>query len=299
MYNKKQDELASQSTRQELKSAENRSEHILQVPKAHKVKWLSFPYILWMAGFIIIPLVLIIFYGLTDKVDGFTLKNITMIAEPINRRALFLALKLSIGSTVICLVLAYPLVMILPMGSFNVLILILPMWMNSLLRTIAWQNILERKGVLNSVLAFFHLPLLNIINTPAAIILGMVYNFLPFMVLPLYNVMVKIDRDVINSARDLGANNVQTFLKIILPLSMPGVISGITMVFVPSLTTFVVSTILGGSKIVLIGNVIEQQFRLGNWHTGSGLSLVLMVFILLSMAILSKYDKEGEGNSLW
>jgi len=171
------------------------------------------------------------------------------------------------------------------------------MWMNFLLRTIAWQNILEKTGIINTVLKFFKLPAVNIINTPAAIILGMVYNFLPFMVLPIYNVMIKIDQDVINAARDLGANGVQTFLKIILPLSIPGVISGITMVFVPSLTTFVISAILGGNKIVLIGNVIEQQFRVGNWHAGSGLSLVLMIFILISMAILSKYDKEG--SSLW
>jgi spermidine/putrescine transport system permease protein len=184
-------------------------------------------------------------------------------------------------------------------NSFIVMIIILPMWMNFLLRTIAWQNILERTGIINTVLKFFNLPMLNIINTPSAIILGMVYNFLPFMVLPIYNVLIKIDKDIINAARDLGANSIQTFLKIILPLSLPGVISGITMVFVPSLTTFVISNILGGSKIVLIGNVIEQQFRIGNWHAGSGLSLVLMIFILISMAILSKYDKEGEGGSIW
>jgi len=127
----------------------------------------------------------------------------------------------------------------------------------------------------------------------------MVYNFLPFMVLPIYNVLIKIDKDIVNAARDLGANGIQTFLKIIFPLSLPGVISGITMAFVPSLTTFVISNILGGSKITLIGNVIEQEFRVGNWHVGSGLSLVLMIFILISMAIVSKFDKESEGNSLW
>jgi spermidine/putrescine transport system permease protein len=269
----------------------------------HKIKWLSYPYILWMGGFIIIPLFMIVFYGLTSKEGGFTLENITMIADPVNLKALRIALELSLISTVICLLLAYPLALILnkskmKSNSFTVMIIVLPMWMNFLLRTIAWQNILEKTGVLNSILRFLHLPTLNIINTPAAIILGMVYNFLPFMVLPIYNVLIKIDKDTINAARDLGANGLQTFMKIIFPLSIPGVISGITMVFVPSLTTFVISTILGGSKIVLIGNVIEQQFRLGNWHTGSGLSLVLMVFILLSMAILSKYDKESEGN-LW
>ena len=246
---------------------------------------------------------MIFFYGFTGKDGGFTLKNIMLIANPVNFKALRLALSLSIISTMICLLLAYPLALILnkvkmKSNSFIVLIIVLPMWMNFLLRTIAWQNILERTGILNKVLEFLHLPTLNIINTPTAIILGMVYNFLPFMILPIYNVLIKIDKDTINAARDLGANGWQTFLKIIFPLSLPGIISGITMVFVPSLTTFVISTILGGSKIVLIGNVIEQQFRLGNWHTGSGLSLVLMIFILLSMAVLSKYEKESEGN-LW
>ena len=141
-----------------------------------------------------------------------------------------------------------------------------------------------------------HLPALQIINTPYAIILGMVYNFLPFMVLPIYNALVKIDKDIINAGRDLGANGFQVFWKVMFPLSLPGVISGITMVFVPALTTFVISDLLGGSKILLIGNVIEQKFKQGsNWNAGSGLSLVLMVFILLSMAVMNKYDKDGEG----
>jgi spermidine/putrescine transport system permease protein len=284
--------------------AERKKDSGDQFIRVNKIKWLSFPYILWMIGFIIIPLILIVYYGLTNGERSFTLENIALISDPINQRALLLALELSLISTLICLLLAYPLALILnntklKSNSFTVLIIILPMWMNFLLRTIAWQNILEKSGILNTVLRFFHLAPLNIINTPSAIILGMVYNFLPFMVLPVYNVLIKIDKDVIAAARDLGASGLQTFLKIILPLSLPGVISGITMVFVPSLTTFVISTILGGSKIVLIGNVIEQQFRLGNWNTGSGLSLVLMVFILLSMAVLSKYDKESEGSNLW
>ncbi len=283
---------------------ERKPENSLQFSRVNKIKWLSFPYILWMIGFILIPLIMIVYYGLTNAENSITLENISLITDPINRDALLLALELSIVSTLICLLLAYPLAIILnntklKSNSFIVLIIILPMWMNFLLRTIAWQNILERTGVLNTILRFLHLPSLNIINTPAAIILGMVYNFLPFMVLPIYNVLIKIDKDVVNAARDLGANSRQTFRKIILPLSLPGVVSGITMVFVPSLTTFVISTILGGSKIVLIGNVIEQQFRLGNWNTGSGLSLVLMIFILFSMAIISKYDKEGEGSNIW
>ena len=171
--------------------------------------------------------------------------------------------------------------------------------MNFLLRTLAWQTLLEKTGVINSILELLHLPSLNIINTPSAIVLGMVYNFLPFMVLPIYNVLVKIDVNMINAARDLGANSVQTFFKIIFPLSIPGIISGVTMVFVPALTTFVISKILGGSKILLIGNVIEQEFtQTGNWHLGSGLSIVLMMFIILNMVISAVTDKEGEANAL-
>ena len=186
------------------------------------------------------------------------------------------------------------------MGTvFLVLIFILPMWLNFLLRTLAWQTLLEKTGVINSILSVLHLPSLNIINTPYAIVLGMVYNFLPFMVLPLYNVLVKIDKNVINAAYDLGANGAQTFFRIIFPLSLPGMFSGITMVFVPSLTTYVISKILGGSKILLIGNVIEQEFtQTGNWNLGSGLSIVLMLFIIFNMVISVITDKEGEANTL-
>lgn len=272
-----------------------------QVLKSRKL--LSGPYLFWAVSFIIIPLLMILYYGLTDKSGNFTLMNLAQITTQENLKALGLALLLSFVSTLICLILAYPLAMILSeknvnQTSFIVLIFILPMWMNFLLRTLAWQNLLEKNGVINMILHFFHLPDLTLINTPGAIILGMVYNFLPFMVLPIYNVLSKIDKDVIFAARDLGANSLQTFSKIILPLSVPGIISGITMVFVPSLTTFVISDLLGGSKILLIGNVIEQEFKQGsNWNTGSGLSLVLMIFIIASMAMIAKYDKEGEGNA--
>ena len=262
---------------------------------------LAGPYLFWSVSFIIIPLLMIFYYGLTDKDGAFTLLNIANITTPENLKALGLALLLSFVSTVVCLLLAYPLAMILSnlgvnQSSFIVLIFILPMWMNFLLRTLAWQNLLEKNGVINVILDFLNLPALEIISTPYAIVLGMVYHFLPFMVLPIYNVLAKIDKDVIAAARDLGANNVQTFLRIILPLSVPGIISGITMVFVPALTTFVISDLLGGSKILLIGNVIEQEFKQGsNWHVGSGLSLVLMIFIIISMALIAKYDKDGEG----
>lgn len=266
-------------------------------------KILAGPYLIWMAGFIIIPLALIVFYGLTDKSGAFTLANVLSIATAEHSKALFLSLALSFASTVICLLLAYPLAMILRnrgvgQGSFIVFIFILPMWMNFLLRTLAWQTLLEKGGVINGILAALRLPRQNLINTPGAIILGMVYNFLPFMVLPIYNVLCKIDDNTVNAARDLGANPVQTLLWVWFPLSVPGVISGITMVFVPALTTFVISNLLGGSKILLIGNVIEQEFTRGsNWNLGAGLSLVLMVFILISMALIAKYDKNGEGSA--
>lgn len=264
-------------------------------------KLLAGPYLCWAAGFIIIPLLMIVYYGFTDQSGAFTFENIMKIAQAQNMKALWLALLLSLISTVICLIMAYPLSMILSKLNMNqnsliVLLFILPMWMNFLLRTLAWQTLLEKNGVINSILNFLHLPNLAIINTPYAIVLGMVYNFLPFMVLPIYNVLIKIDPNVINAARDLGASGRQTFFKIIMPLSLPGVISGITMVFVPSLTTFVISELLGGSKVLLIGNVIEQEFKQGsNWQVGSGLSLVLMIFIILSMALIAKYDKDGGG----
>lgn len=269
----------------------------------NKKKLLTGPYLFWAVSFIIIPLFMILYYGLTNEKKEFTLLNLAKITTPENLKALGLALLLSLVSTAICLILAYPLAMILASKSMNqtsfiVLIFILPMWMNFLLRTIAWQTLLEKNGVINSVLSFLHLPTQSMINTPSAIILGMVYNFLPFMVLPIYNVIVKIDKDVISAAKDLGANNVQTFLKIILPLTTSGIISGITMVFVPALTTFVISDLLGGSKILLIGNVIEQEFKQSsNWNVGSGLSLVLMIFIIASMALIAKYDKDGEGTA--
>ena len=267
----------------------------------NKRKLLTGPYLVWAVAFILIPLAVVLYYGLTNSDGQFTFENILAIGTVENFKALCLSLLLSLISTLICLLLAYPLAMMLSdmkvsQTSFMVLLFILPMWMNFLLRTMAWQTLLEKNGVINQILSFFHLPSIQIINTPWAIILGMVYNFLPFMVLPLYNVLSKIDKDVILAARDLGATPVYTFRKIIFPLSLPGVISGITMVFVPALTTFVISDLLGGSKILLIGNVIDRQFQQGsNWHVGSGLSLVLMIFILLSMFLTGKYDKNGEG----
>lgn len=264
-------------------------------------KWMASPYLIWMVAFTVIPLLLIGYYGLTDKSGAFTLENVLAMGRPEHLKALWLSLRLSFVCTVICLLLAYPLAMILRgrglnQGGFIIMIFILPMWMNFLLRTYAWLNLLDDGGILHTILENLGMPTFSIVGTNSAIVFGMVYNFLPFMVLPLYNVLVKIDPNVINAAKDLGANNVQTFWRIILPLSVPGIVSGITMVFVPSLTTFVMSDLLGGRKIMLIGNIIEQEFSTAdNRNLGSGLSLVLMVFILISMAFLNRYDKDGEG----
>ncbi len=257
------------------------------------------PYIIWAAIFIVVPLCMVFYYGLTDSHGAFTFDNIATIAKPGYLKALRRSIVLALISTFVCFILAYPLGMILSSmklerNTYIVTLFILPMWMNFLLRTLTWMTLLEGKGVINTILTSLHLPTLNIINTPSAIVLGMVYNFLPFMILPIFNSLSNIDENVINAARDLGANTFQTFLRITLPLSLPGIISGITMVFIPALTTFAISTMLGGSKILLIGNIIEQEFtQLYDWHLGSGLSIVLMIFIIVNMIVESLFDKEG------
>lgn len=262
---------------------------------------LGLPYYAWAIVFIIVPLFMVVYYGLTDKTGAFTLDNVMAIAHPAHAKALWTSLVLSLESTAVCLLLAYPLCLVLARSgkssnSFLVLFLIVPMWMNFLLRTYAWQSILEKTGIMNTALAALHLPPQHLINTKGGIILGMVYDFLPFMILPIYNALAKIDRNVIHAAHDLGADDLQTFLRVILPLSMPGVISGITMVFIPGMTTFVISALLGGGKILLIGNVIEQEFTLAyDWNMGSGLSLVLLVFIVINIVIQMLTDKDGEG----
>ena len=272
---------------------------------AKVLKKLSYPYTLWMVIFVIVPLLIVAYYGFTTKDGAFTLENVKSIVEYEHMKAFLISVKLSLIATVICLILSYPLALIIKSmniksNGFIIFIFILPMWMNFLLRTMAWQSLLEKTGVINNILQFLGLPALKMINTEGAIVLGMVYNFLPFMVLPIYNSLVKISEDILNAARDLGANEYQVFGKIIFPLTFPGVVSGITMVFVPALTTFVISDLLGGNKILLIGNVIESEFTTANnWNLGAGLSLVLMLIILGSMAIMSRYDKQGEGAQLW
>ncbi|MDO4285068.1 MAG: ABC transporter permease [Eubacteriales bacterium] len=273
--------------------------------KTHRVRNLfAAPYLAWIAVFILVPLAMIFWYGFTNESGAFTVENIAAMARPEHAKALWRALYLSVISTLICLLLAYPLCLILTerrtgRQGMIVLLFVLPMWMNFLLRTLAWQTILEKTGILNTVLSALGLPALNIINTQYAILFGMVYNFLPFMVLPLYNALAKIDPSVLNAARDLGANEWQTFLRVTLPLSLPGIVSGVTMVFIPALTTFVISTLLGGSKILLIGNIVEQEFTLAyDWHLGSGLSIILMLFIIVNMVLSALADQNGEASAL-
>ena len=259
------------------------------------------PFLIWAVLFIFCPVVAIAWYGLTDAHGAFTLANISLIAYWEYLKALELSIVLALISTVICLVVAYPLCLILTekkrgKGSLLFLLFVLPMWMNSLLTTMAWQTILEKNGILNQFLRLLSLPDVSLINTSAAIVIGMIYNFLPYMILPLYVALSKINGNVIAAARDLVANSWQTFTKVILPLSLPGAISGITMVFIPSLTTFFISGLLGGNKILLIGNIVEQEFTMAyDWHLGSGLSLVLMVFIIVNMVVTAYFDRsEGQ-----
>ena len=270
----------------------------------NKRKLLTGPYLLWAVGFIILPLLMIIYYGLTSSDGGFTLENLLAIGDPIHYKALGQSLLIAFGSTCISLIIAYPLAYILSKNQGGkkgiiIMLFILPMWINFLLRVLALQMILANTGILNGILNFFGLPSQHLLYTRTAILIGMTYDYLPFMILPIYNAMCKIDKDLIHAAADLGAGNRLIFRKIILPLSMPGVISGIIMVFVPSISEFAIADILGGSKILLIGNVIEQEFtQTGNWNLGSGLSIVLMLFIIFNMVISVITDKEGEANTL-
>lgn len=266
---------------------------------------LAGPYLVWIIGFIILPLLMILYYAFFDENGSFTLEYLSHIASPINMHAMLLSLELGVAATVICLVLAYPLAMILnnlqiKNQSLVVFIFMLPMWMNFLLRILAWKLLLNKNGVLNTVLLSLGLEPVMILNTPAAVVFGMVYEYLPFMILPIYNSMARIKKDYIEAAHDLGAKNLTIFFKIIIPLTLSGIISGIVMVFVPALTSFAVSELLGGGKVLLIGNVIEESFMQGmQWNAGSSLSLVLMIFVMVSMTIMNIFDKDGEGTAVW
>ncbi len=261
-------------------------------------KFLSAPYTVWMTVFIVLPMLLVGYFAFTDKTGGFTLENILSVGQYSN---VFLrSIWLGAVATVISLGLGYPLAYIISKLSARrqnvmVMLVMLPMWMNFLLRTYAWMTLLEDNGLINSALAALGLPRIHMINTAGAVVLGMVYNYIPYMVLPLYSVLTKIDKSVIEAAQDLGANSREVFLKVVIPMSMPGIISGVTMVFVPAVSTFIISKMLGGGGNLLIGDLIDMQF-LGsayNPNLGSAVSLVLMVIILICMGIMNQFD-DGE-----
>ncbi|MBC8545619.1 ABC transporter permease [Clostridiaceae bacterium NSJ-31] len=265
-----------------------------------KSKAPSAPYLLWMAIFTIVPLGLVVYFALTTADGTFTIDNISRVGE--YSGVLMHSIWLAAIATFICLVIAYPLAFYISRKPENkqrtlLMLCIIPMWMNFLLRTYAWMTLLEKNGLINRFFALFGMGPFNMINTKGAVVLGMVYNYLPFMILPLYSIMVKIDGRVIEAAQDLGANTYGVFSKVVLPLSMPGIRSGITMVFVPAISTFIISRMLGGGGNIMIGDLIDLQF-LGNAYNpnlGAAISLVLMVLILLCMSITNQFDEEMEG----
>ena len=269
-----------------------------------RTSFLAAPYAVWVLICTILPLLYILGYALTNDAGSFTISNLTAIAEPVHMKSLWLSIKVAFVTTIICLIIAYPVALILhnlkiTNKGFIVFLFILPMWMNFMLRILAWQIILSNNGILNSILSAIGLPTIHILYTKAAVTLGMVYDFLPYMILPIYNALSKINDQIVEAAADLGANWLTTFTKITIPLSKDGIISGIIMVFVPALSSFVVSNLLGGGKVLLIGNVIEQEFTLArNWNLGSGLSIILMIFVLVSMSIMNKVDDSENGGML-
>ena len=266
--------------------------------KPMKGKHFSIPYVVWMAIFVVAPLILVVIYAFTANDGSFTFSNYENILDysAVFGRSFLLA----IIATLVCLIIGYPVSYALSkegprFQKIALMLIMLPMWMNFLLRTYAWMSILENTGLLNKLLSAIGLPTLSIINTPTAVVIGMVYNFLPFMILPIYSVIVKIDYSLIEAAHDLGARGHSVFGRVIFPLSLPGVLSGITMVFVPAVSTFVISQLLGGGRDLLLGDLIEMQF-LGtayNPHLGSAIALVMMVIVIICMVIMNKFG-EGE-----
>ncbi|MEA4921104.1 MAG: ABC transporter permease [Clostridiaceae bacterium] len=292
--------------------------------KNHKLATVpAVPYVIWMAVFVVVPLLLILFYAFTSEAGGFTLAN---FSEMGSYTIVFVrSLALSLGATVICLIIGYPVSWVLSKESpvfqrVAIMLIMLPMWINFLLRTYAWMSILENTGLLNTFFdniglfdlinkiglamandpsKYVPIEYFKLINTQGAVILGMVYNYLPFMIMPIYSVIVKIDRATIEAAQDLGADSMTVFKKIILPLSLPGVLSGITMVFVPSVSTFVLSRLLGGGTTMLLGDLIEMQFIGGayNPHLGSAISLIMMIIVMVCMAVMNRFG-DGEDQAV-
>ena len=260
------------------------------------------PYIVWSVLFIIAPLIMVFYYAFTDSTGAFSFESIKAI--PAYTSTILLSIIYGVIASAVCLIIGYPFAYLLTKTklstqSMMVLLVMLPMWMNFLIRTYSWMTILGDSGIINTVLSVLGLGSVKLINTGGAVILGMVYNFLPYMILPIYNVISKMDNSLIEAAQDLGSNKAQIFRKVIMPLSLPGVISGITMVFVPCVSTFYITQKLGGGQVVLIGDIIETQFQsANNYHLGASLSLVLMVLIILCLGIMNflgaDEDSEGE-----
>ena len=255
-----------------------------------KSRYSAYPYVIWMVIFTVVPLLLVAAFAITDSSGAYTLENISAVGEytPVLMRSIWLAAI----ATVLCLVIAYPLAYILSRKTGSqqrtmLMLVMLPTWMNFLLRTYAWMTLLEKNGIINRLLGFIGLGPFEMINTQGAVVLGMVYDYLPFMILPLYSIMTKIDNSVIEAAQDLGASTPQILRRVLIPLSMPGITTGITMVFVPAVSTFIISRMLGGGGNLLIGDLIELQF-LGNAYNpnlGAAIALVLMVLILLILTV--------------
>ena len=257
-------------------------------------KMLDKPYLLWSVLFIIVPLVMVVFYAFTDKTGAFTFSNMAQIKNYFP--TILLSVLYGLAATVICVIIGYPFAYALSKHSVNtqrtmVLLVMLPMWMNFLIRTYSLMTILGDSGVVNNLLNALGLKSVHMINTGGAVIFGMVYNFLPYMILPIYTVLSKLDNSLVEAAHDLGSGRATTFRRVILPLSLPGLLSGITMVFVPCVSTFYITQKLGGGQIVLIGDVIETQFQsANNYHLGAALSFVLMILIFVCLGVMNYFD---------
>ena len=261
-------------------------------------RWAAAPYLVWMVLFIVVPLGIVVWYALTNSDGQVTLANLTSIGRyaSVFGRSLLLAAE----ATIICLVLAFPVGYFLSRLRANkqhimLMLVMLPMWMNFLLRTYAWMTLLEKNGLINKLLGLFGIGPFNMINTSGAVVLGMVYNYLPYMILPLYTVIMKIDRRLIEAASDLGCTPAQVFTKVILPLSGPGILSGLTMVFVPAVSTFYISQKLGSTGTTLIGDVIESQFKTAyNPNLGAAMSLILTVLIFVCVSIMNRFGENED-----
>lgn len=261
-------------------------------------KLINAPYIVWSVLFIVAPMIMVVYYAFTDRSGAFTWNNITALTA--YKETFARSIGYAIAATVICLVLAYPLAYIMARSKASkqrtlMMLVMLPMWMNFLIRTYSWISILSNTGIINNLLKAVGLPTVQMINTPGAVILGMVYNFLPYMVLPIYSIMSKLDYSLTEAAQDLGCSSTSILRRVIMPLSMPGVVSGITMVFVPSVSTFYISQKLGGGKFLLVGDSIEMQFQSAyNYNLGASLSLVLMLMIIVCMLVMNRFADDDE-----